>query len=729
MKSFKILSLLALSTLLVGCTAHKGNEAPTPEPEPLDPLDQAISEFLSDTNLTVPSLKSFNMEFEVAYYYSYGSYFIYAECADAAGTLEDEYSALITTDTNWVVYNDDDYTVAEYGHMYADDFDNANVELDVDSANGYFSIYLFRWDGEHGQLDVSNVDTSWYVDYVNFYGYEVSNTFPSEDIEQIMGLNVIGPNADEFCYGFADEYTDDEGYHAAEFIVLLASDVSAMYASALEGQGYTITSVDDWTITEDWDIVDYTVYSGYDASHSVYISFYYLNGIMMIEIFNFDDIFVDQLTSNTDWTSAEKATMNQYLGQVLPFVQLGAGYVVGQGQDYYGDSLVYIMDAYYLDLTSSIAQALMNDGFHPSVDSYQDTFYEYDNHVIYIAVYLSYSNGNMISAYYEATHYIEATAIELSDEEVEIVAGNNYQLTATMTPANANSTYSYSSNQQWCTVNETGTVSISSEAPVDGEAIVTVTTSENRTDTCKFIVAADVVTGLILNCGNSLELAPGESYVVEVIGYLPYGVTPTCSLSYGQESPINEDVEVYGTGNINIVQDATIGGTATVYVLYGSTPEPVRIDILVTVVAPSVTETLTQATFGLTDGSTTYNTYTSTGTIGTYTAQCAAAHGIQIRSKTSNSGIIGSYTGKVAKSITITFDSNTDTGRTVDIYASNTAFAITDMYGDTVTKVGSVSYDGNNSEVTYQFTESYSYIGIRSRNGAIYMTSVAVTWR
>lgn len=732
MKPIKILSLLAASALLVGCANRKSGGDEKPED---NRLDEAIAELLSDTNLIVPSLKEYHMDFDVLYYYQYGMYYISATCDDPSGVLEDQYSASITSDTNWVVYNDEDYTIEDYGHMYADDFDNANFELDVDSYDGIFSVALYRYDGEHGTLDVSDVDTSWYVDYVNFYGFEVSNEFPSAFIQSKMSFNVPSLNGQEFCYGYSEAGFDDNGdYQPEEVIILVGSEVATAYASTLTGQGYTLEETEDYTITEDWDILEYSIYSGFDANHEVYISFFSLDGITQIEIYNFDDFLVDELTSNTDWTASEKALMNQYLGQELPFVQLGDGYTVQQGTDYYGDPLIYISDAYYADLTLSIDEALTNAGFKFGLDGNQNYFYEYDNHEVYIAIYIDYSLGNSIMAYYEASHYVPATDISLSAAAVDIIPGASYELTATLTPETADSTYTYSSNQDWCEVNQNGVVNISSEAPVNGVATVTVTTAENLTDTCTFTVCANAVTGFTPNV-TELRLIAGETYQFDTTQFTlsPYGTTlgEGDSYSFGPGNPINEHLYTDDFGNVRMHADSEIGETAVVHICLTVNGHQIDVDVPVVVVAPYVTDVLTQSTFGLEDGNDTYAVHTSTGANGTYEAQCASKYGIQIRSKNDNSGIVGSCTGKTVKSITIQFDSNTTSGRTVDIYASSTEFGISNMYGSsTPTKVSSISYDGSIDTITFNFPEdsNYSYIGLRSASGALYMTSVTVVW-
>ena len=97
--------------------------------------------------------------------------------------------------------------------------------------------------------------------------------------------------------------------------------------------------------------------------------------------------------------------------------------------------------------------------------------------------------------------------------------------------------------------------------------------------------------------------------------------------------------------------------------------------------------------------------------------------GIQMRSKNSNSGIVSTTSGGTVKSVKITVESGSNT---IDIYGSNTAYtAASDLYDSSKqgTKVGSVSATG-----TVTFTDEYAYVGIRSKSGAIYVTSVEITW-
>lgn len=96
---------------------------------------------------------------------------------------------------------------------------------------------------------------------------------------------------------------------------------------------------------------------------------------------------------------------------------------------------------------------------------------------------------------------------------------------------------------------------------------------------------------------------------------------------------------------------------------------------------------------------------------------------IQLRSKNSNSGIVSTVSGGKVKSVIITVGSGNNT---IDVYGSNTAYtAASDLYNASTqgTKIGSVTATG-----TIEFTGDYAYVGIRSNNGAIYLSSVEITW-
>ena len=124
--------------------------------------------------------------------------------------------------------------------------------------------------------------------------------------------------------------------------------------------------------------------------------------------------------------------------------------------------------------------------------------------------------------------------------------------------------------------------------------------------------------------------------------------------------------------------------------------------------------------------STTYTAFSnvSKSSDAIYAGQSAkdASGNIQLRSKNSNSGIVSTTSGGKVKSVKINVGSGTNT---VDVYGSNTGYtAASDLYGNNKgTKIGSLTATG-----TITFNDDYAYVGIRSNNGAIYLSSIDIVW-
>lgn len=124
--------------------------------------------------------------------------------------------------------------------------------------------------------------------------------------------------------------------------------------------------------------------------------------------------------------------------------------------------------------------------------------------------------------------------------------------------------------------------------------------------------------------------------------------------------------------------------------------------------------------------STTYTSFSnvSKSSDAIYAGQSAknSAGAIQMRS-TSPAGIVSTTSGGKVQSVKITVSSGT---KTINVYGSNTAYtSSSDLYDNSKqgTLVGSTS-----STATITFTDSYSYVGIRSSSGAIYLSSIEITW-
>ena len=705
----KVLSILAISTLIVGCNTKKNSSnesydgsdsASSSSEEVLTGLDAVVASFLDGTNVTLPSLNSYNMNYELWYYAYYEQYVLTATVATTEA-LADQYNEAVKT-TGLINMNDEEYTVAEYGYIYTDNESEPTMSLYFQILDGNFVVDIYREDGKYGTADVSNVDTGWYVDYLRFYGFEKSETFPGDKINAFLDVNVDipAPVTDFFVYGGMEAGIDDYGdYNPDTYYVFTDGDVSSAYSAALKENT-------NFVVTETTDLWGYAVYEVIDKGNNIVFSFEEGYDNTQIIFKRFADVYTTEKTTRTDWADEEKTLMNQYLGEILPFIALGEDYTVTQddlsdwGLDYYWIS---ISDTYYENLLGNYGELLVANGFTESNGSYVK-----DNRTCYLSVDLDYDGGNSITIDYEESHYVPATKVELAYDEVDVVPGySGLELNPVLTPKDASSVVTYTSSSEYATISKEGVVSISESCPVDTDITITATAEEGVTDTCVIHVKQNKVTGAIFNA-TSLELAPGESFQIEILHYLPLGATFEGTISYSQKTPVNSEISVDENGKVTAIENATIGGTA---------------------VKATETDTLTAASFDVTG--TTYGDHTATGVHGSYSAYCAGDNSsIQIRSKnTPHSGLIGSNNDKTCKSISITFEEHTSAERTVDIYASNEAFTIDNMYDESLTKVGSLVYDGETATMTYNFEADYKYIGLRSSSGAIYMASVQIIWR
>ena len=112
-----------------------------------------------------------------------------------------------------------------------------------------------------------------------------------------------------------------------------------------------------------------------------------------------------------------------------------------------------------------------------------------------------------------------------------------------------------------------------------------------------------------------------------------------------------------------------------------------------------------------------------------YAGQSAGSYeSIQLKSKDSTSGIVTTQSGGKAKKVVVVWNSNTTDGRVLDVYGKNSAYtAATDLYNNSNqgTKLGSIK-KGTSTELTID--GDYEYIGLRSNSGAMYLTSISITW-
>ena len=118
-----------------------------------------------------------------------------------------------------------------------------------------------------------------------------------------------------------------------------------------------------------------------------------------------------------------------------------------------------------------------------------------------------------------------------------------------------------------------------------------------------------------------------------------------------------------------------------------------------------------------------------TGTSGAvYAGNSAGGNSsIQLRSS-DNSGIISTTSAGIVTHVTVVWNSNTSNNRTLNVYGKNSEYeATSDLYDNTKqgTLLGTI-VKGSSTELTID--GDYAYIGLRSNSGAMYLTSVSITW-
>lgn len=187
--------------------------------------------------------------------------------------------------------------------------------------------------------------------------------------------------------------------------------------------------------------------------------------------------------------------------------------------------------------------------------------------------------------------------------------------------------------------------------------------------------------------------------------------------------------------------DAASGGAATAKefeVRYGSVSTTISVNVsreAYSEVPADKTDTLNRALTNV--SGTTYKDWSGLSVTGgsgaVYAGNSAGGNdSIQLRSATDKpaSGIITTTSGGKVSSVTVAWDSHTTNGRILDIYGKNTPYStVADLRSaepdDQGTLLGSIIY---RTSTTLNITGSYTYIGLKSRDGAMYLTSIQISF-
>ena len=153
-----------------------------------------------------------------------------------------------------------------------------------------------------------------------------------------------------------------------------------------------------------------------------------------------------------------------------------------------------------------------------------------------------------------------------------------------------------------------------------------------------------------------------------------------------------------------------------------------------------VIDALTYSTIGLgkvSSGNATYANFTGVsvtsdavyaGNINKFNNNSNPTNVIQLRSSNNNSGIVTTTSGGKAKSVSVVWHSSTANDRTLNVYGKNSTYSqATDLYNNSNqgTLLGTIVC-GTSTSLT--ISGDYEYIGFRSASGAMYLTSVSITW-
>lgn len=240
---------------------------------------------------------------------------------------------------------------------------------------------------------------------------------------------------------------------------------------------------------------------------------------------------------------------------------------------------------------------------------------------------------------------------------------------------------------------------------------------------------------------NVVPAYEGAYYYETVETYYDFGfLTIYC---YTDSSTAEEDY-LAALGDAGFVFDHTdeygydlyVDPNGEFYVSFAYDPDYEDLDIYVELIFDEELEldgdTLDREAFGIANSNdTAYVKRTATGASGaTYEGLISAGTGVQLNAGSSKKyGIVSTTSGGLLLAVGVVWNSKTQENKELQIYASNEPFDIADMYDSETTKCEYVASLYNNGSVDpYLFEAEYTYIGIRSKNGAIYLDELIIVW-
>ena len=353
---------------------------------------------------------------------------------------------------------------------------------------------------------------------------------------------------------------------------------------------------------------------------------------------------------------------------------------------------------------------------------------------------LKYNNGSSIFSCYgsgqqdvclykkeqgSATPTLSSIAVKTAPTKVSYSAGEDFDATGLVITL----TYSDASTEDVAYKDNEDSFEFD---PIDNlqTSNVSVTISYGgKTCSQPITVSAAVVTSISAEVKNSKTF-----YVGETITKSDITVTTNTGVDVTNSATFSDYTFTYA--------DAASGGTITDKtftngVTYGtfSCNLTARVQRKARVEAGTVTDTLTRELIGVTSGSYASWTGKSNQSDAVYAGNSAGGSAqsgdcIQIRSNNDNSGIVSTYSGGKLKSVSVTFNSYSFDDRAINIYGKNSAYdSASDLYSSLSATQGTLLgtiVKGASTSLT--ISGDYTYIGIRSDNGAIYIDEINITY-
>ena len=325
---------------------------------------------------------------------------------------------------------------------------------------------------------------------------------------------------------------------------------------------------------------------------------------------------------------------------------------------------------------------------------------------VYASVYITVTSSGSVKT-------LSSIAIETPPSQTTYIEGNTFNPSGLVIRRNysdsTSDTYTYAGH-----TSEFGFTPSTSTALTTGNTSVTITYGG-------------------LSCSQNITVNAKQLSSISISGYktefnknddFSFGGTVTAHYNNGTSQTVTSGVTYSG-------YDMATPGVQEVTVSYGGKTATYNITVKN---VSTVTDTLTRATTGV--SGTSYSTWSNkkVNSDAVYAGQSAGptsgtgANSIQLRTNNSNSGIITTASGGKCTKIEVVWHDDTTSGRTINIYGKNVAYTSpTELFSNSSsgTLIGTIVC-GTSTQLV--ISDDYEYIGIRSDNGALYLSSVTFTW-